>query len=186
MAIFVQNVIFVQLLFSNNFFKTAAKPLTGLVYAGSIAAAVTLSSAGAWVLGRLVLTPLHVKYLAPFGYVLVVALLEAAAEYLLLRFWPVLHEKLGRLVPAAAFNCAVLGAVFVNVDIYQKGFFGTVYYGFCAGLGVVLAFLVASAAVKRLAYSTPPESFRGLPIALVTAGIVSLAFTGFLNIQIPY
>lgn len=185
-AVFVQNVIFVQLMVSNSFFKSVSKPLTGFLYTGSITVAMTLASAGAWALDRLVLAPFGVRYLSPLAFALVVAALEVAAECLLRRLKPALHERLGTLLPATAFNCAVLGVVFLNVEVYAKGFWGTVYYGFCAGLGVMLAFLIAWAAAEKLRFSEPPESFRGLPIALVTAGIVSLAFTGFLNIQIPY
>ncbi|MDR3552882.1 MAG: Rnf-Nqr domain containing protein [Clostridia bacterium] len=185
-AIFVQNVVFVMLLCSNNFFKTAKSPATGLIYSACITVCVTFASAGAWLVNRYLLVPFGLKFLAPFAFVLVIALLEVVAELLLIRFAPALHRRLGRLLPATAFNCAVLGIVFYNIQTSPRGFFGAVFYGFCAGLGYILAFMITAAAMKKLEYSNPPTAFGGLPIALITAGIMSMAFMGFMNIQILY
>lgn len=185
-AVFVQNVVFVNLLFSNNFFKVSKSLITGLIYCLSITGCVTLASAGAFAVNRYLLGPLRLTVLAPFAFVLVIALLEVAAELSLSHFFPALHRRLGRLLPASAFNCAVLGVLFINIEQSPRGFFGTVFYGFCAGLGYVLAFLLSFSAMKKLQFSNPPEAFSGLPISLVTAAVIALAFCGFSNIQIPY
>lgn len=185
-AVFVQNVIFVEGLCSNSFFKTSKSFVTGAVFSACITVCITLASAGAWLVNRFLLVPYHAKWLTPFAFVLVIAVLEAAAELLLSRFVPTLYSRLGRLLPASAFSCAVLGVLYINIQSNPKGFFGAVFYGFCAGVGYLFAFLITAAAMKKLAYSNPPEAFRGLPIALITAAIVSLAFSGFMNIQILY
>ena len=185
-AIFVQNVIFVSMLCSNDFFKAAGKPRAALLYGSCATVCTTLASALAWLVDHLLLVRFNIKYLETFAFVLIIALLEVAAEYFLSKFMPSLRKQLGKLLPVSAFSSAVLGTVLINIGMNQSGFFGTVFYGFCAGIGLLFSFLAMRAALERAGFSTPPAAFAGFPVALVTAGILSLAFWGFANIQIPF
>lgn len=185
-AIFVQNIIFVLLLCSNHFFKTALKPAEGALYCTCLTVWVTVASALTWIIYHFILLHFKIKWMEPFAFVFSVALLEIGAELILSKYKPDLRKRLGRLLPESAFNCAVLGLLFVNIESNQIGFLGTVFYGFCSGLGFVLAYVIISKALSRAEFSTPPAAFRGLPLALLTAGIISLAFMGFMNIQLPY
>jgi electron transport complex protein RnfA len=185
-AILAQNLIFVWMLCSNDYFKAVNNKISGYIYGAGVTIFTTLASALAYPLNRYLLMQFNLKFLAPFAFVFVLCFLEVLLELLLLKFAPVFRKGLGKLLPASAFNCAVLGLIFINVQTGGRGFFGTVFYGFCAGLGFMLAFLVISQALERAATSSPPAAFRGLPIALVTASIISLGFTGFLSILIPY
>lgn len=185
-AIFVQNLAMMYMLVSDVFVRVVRTPRTWLKYGLTITMYTTLASALAWVLNRFVLLPFGVDWLSPFAFILVIVALELMAEVVLRRFAPGIREKLGSLLPASAFNCAVLGLLFINVQMNTRSIFGTVYYGFFAGVGFLAALFISASAMERAAYSTPPKAFRGLPIAFITAGIISLAFMGFYNIRIPF
>ena len=154
-------------------------------YGVLVTISTTVASALAWVLNRFVRNVFGLNWLSPFAFILVIVLMELAAELLFMKFGKSLRKKLGSLLPASAFNCALLGLLFINVQMNTRSIFGTVFYGFCAGIGSV-ALLIASNAMERVAYSTPPRAFKGLPIAFVTASLISLAFMGFTNIRIPF
>jgi electron transport complex protein RnfA len=185
-AILFQNVIFVLMLCSSDYFKAVNNTVSGFIYGAGVMIFTTLASALAYPLNQYILIPNNLKFLSPFAFVFVLCFLEVLFEISLLKFAPKFRKSIGKLLPASAFNCAVLGLVLLNVQTGTRGLFGTVFYGFCAGLGFVLAFFIISKVLERASHSSPPAAFRGLPIALVTASIISLGFMGFSNIQIPY
>lgn len=184
-AIFVQNLVMVLLLPSNVFFSALKSPVSGLKYGVSVTAATTAASALGWVVNHFLLIRFGLSVLSPFAYLLVIAVVAVLAE-VLFRFTPVLKKQYEKLFSVSAFSCAVLGLVLLNMQQGTKGFLGTVFYGFCAGIGYILALFTAANAMERVRFSTPPAAFKGLPIALVTASLISLAFMGFSGIQIPY
>jgi electron transport complex protein RnfA len=185
-AIFVQNLVMVYMLCDGGFFKALKSPVSGLVYGGLVTAATTISSMLSWLLNRFLLRPFGFTWLSPFTFILIIALLEFSAEKLVARFAPNYKNVLRKLLPASAFNCAVLGLVFLNVQVNMRGFLGTTFYGFCAGLGYLAALFIAANALERVRFSAPSKIFKGLPIALVTASIISLGLMGFSGIVIPY
>lgn len=185
-AIFVQNLVLVWMLASDTFLRALKSPVAGLRFGVAVTGGTTLAAALGWLLSRFVLSRPGLGFLAPFAFAFAVALLDVAAELVIRRFFPGRKGELSRLVQASAFNCAVLGLVLLNYQSAARGFVGTVFYGFCAGLGFLLALFTAASAMERVRYSTPPKAFRGLPVALVTTGLLSLAFMGFSGIQIPY
>ncbi len=185
-AVFVQNLVLVYLLWDGRFYR-ALKDFSACVVFGLLAVGgATLGSMLAWVLQRFVLRPLGFSWLSPFAFLLGLAVLELAAQLLLPRLLPESGGALTRLLPAAFFGCAVPGLVLLNMSAAMKGFWGTAFYGFCAGLGYLFALLALSKALRRAQYSTPPVSFQGLPIALITAGLLSLGMMGFSGVAIPY
>lgn len=185
-AIFVQNLVLVWMLASDTFLGALKSPVSGLRFGAAVTAGTTLAAALGWVLSRFVLSRHGLGFLAPFAFAFAVALLDVAAELVVRRFFSAKSGELSRLVQASAFNCAVLGLVLLNASSASRGVVGTIFYGFCAGLGFMLALFTAASAMERVRYSIPPKAFRGLPIALVTTGLISLAFMGFAGIQIPY
>lgn len=185
-AIFVQNLVMVYMLASNVFFKVLKKPVSSFMYGVVVTITTTVASPLAWLLNRFVFKEFGFDYLSPFAFIFIIVLIEVAAELILLKFAPGLRRRLGSLLPASAFNCAVLGLVFINVKINTRGILGTTFYGFCAGLGFVLVLFIAANAMERVGYSTPSKAFKGLPIAFITAGLISLAFMGFMGIRIPF
>lgn len=185
-AIFVQNLVLIYFLWDGSFYKAIKKPKTGLLFGILVTAATTLSSVLCWLLNRFVLRQFSLEFLAPFAFVLVITLLETAAYAAIKAISPKYKDEILKILPASAFGCAVLGLVLINVQANTRGFFGTAFYGLCAGIGYLAAIFLVMSALERVRFSAPPPVFKGLPIALVTAGIISLGLMGFSGIVIPY
>ena len=139
---------------------------------------LTLSSATAFLLDRFVLQPLDVEYLRTIAFILVIAASVQFTEIMVRRISPVLDQVLGIYIPLIATNCAVLGVALLNVQTSQ-GFVQSVVYGFGAAAGFAIVLVLFAAMRERLEIADIPLPFRGTAIALVTAGIMSLAFAGF-------
>ena len=145
---------------------------------------LTLSSAAAYLLQRYLLTPLDLEYLRTIAFILVIAASVQLTEIMVRRTSPVLHQVLGIYIPLIATNCAVLGVALLNVQ-QSKGFVQSVFYGFGAAAGFALVLVMFAAIRERLEAADVPAPFRGAAIALMTAGIMSLAFMGFSGMARP-
>jgi electron transport complex protein RnfA len=185
-AILVSNLVMIYLLSSNVFFKALKSPVSGITYGVLVTISTTVASMIAWIINEFIILKFGLNFLYPFAFIFGIIVVELLIELIFYKFFSQLRSTLGGLLPASAFNCAVLGLVLINVQHSSNGFLGTTFYGFCAGLGFVFALFVAASAMERVRFSTPPSAFKGLPIAFVTASLISLAFMGFSGIQIPY
>ena len=145
---------------------------------------LTLSSAAAYLLHEYVLQPLDLEYLRTIAFILVIAVSVQLTEIMVRRTSPVLHQVLGIYIPLIATNCAVLGVALLNVQ-QSKGFVQSVFYGFGAASGFALVLVLFAAIRERLDAADVPAPFRGTAIALMTAGIMSLAFMGFSGMARP-
>lgn len=145
---------------------------------------LTLSSATAYLLQEYVLAPLGLEYLRTIAFILVIAASVQLTEIMVRRTSPVLHQVLGIYIPLIATNCAVLGVALLNVQ-QSKGFVQSVFYGFGASAGFALVLVMFAAIRERLEAADVPAPFRGAAIALMTAGIMSLAFMGFSGMARP-
>jgi electron transport complex protein RnfA len=145
---------------------------------------LTLSSAAAYLLQRYLLAPLDLEYLRTIAFILVIAASVQLTEIMVRRTSPVLHQVLGIYIPLIATNCAVLGVALLNVQ-QSKGFVQSVFYGFGAAAGFALVLVMFAAIRERLEAADVPAPFRGAAIALMTAGIMSLAFMGFSGMARP-
>ena len=145
---------------------------------------LTLSSATAYLLHTYVLIPLDLEYLRTVGFILVIAASVQFTEIMVRRMSPMLDQVLGIYIPLIATNCAVLGVALLNVQ-QSKGFVQSVFYGFGASVGFALVLVMFAAIRERLEAADIPAPFRGTPIALMTAGIMSLAFMGFSGMARP-
>lgn len=145
---------------------------------------LTLSSATAYLLHQYVLVPLQLEYLRTLSFILVIAASVQFTEIMVRRLSPMLNQVLGIYIPLIATNCAVLGVALLNVQ-QAKGFVQSVFYGFGASLGFALVLVLFAAIRERLEVADVPSPFRGAAIALMTAGLMSLAFMGFSGMARP-
>ena len=145
---------------------------------------LTLSSATAYLLHQYVLVPLQLEYLRTLSFILVIAASVQFTEIMVRRLSPMLNQVLGIYIPLIATNCAVLGVALLNVQ-QAKGFVQSVFYGFGASLGFALVLVLFAAIRERLEDADVPAPFRGTAIALMTAGLMSLAFMGFSGMARP-
>ncbi len=139
---------------------------------------LTLSSAISYLLHQYILLPLQLEYLKTISFILVIAASVQFTEIMVRRLSPLLDQVLGIFIPLIATNCAVLGVALLNVQ-QAKGFMQSVFYGFGAAIGFALVLVLFAAIRERLDAADIPRPFRGTAIALMTAGIMSLAFMGF-------
>ena len=145
---------------------------------------LTLSSATSWLLNRFVLVPLSIEHLRTIGFILVIAASVQFTEILVQRVSPVLNRVLGVYIPLIATNCAVLGVALLNFNA-EHSFVASVFFGFGAAAGFALVLVAFAALRERLDAADVPLAFRGTAIALVTAGIMSMAFMGFAGMARP-
>ena len=145
---------------------------------------LTLSSAVSYLLHQYLLVPLDLEYLRTISFILVIAASVQFTEIMVRRLSPLLDQVLGIFIPLIATNCAVLGVALLNVQ-QAKGFVQSVFFGFGASLGFALVLVMFGAIRERLDASDIPRPFRGTAIALMTAGIMSLAFMGFSGMARP-
>jgi electron transport complex protein RnfA len=139
---------------------------------------LTLASGLSFVAWRWVLEPLGLEYLRILVFILLIAAVVQFTELLVRATSPLLHELLGVFLPLITTNCAVLGVALLNLD-RRHGLLESLVFGASAGAGFGLALLTFAALRERIDSGDVPRPFRGAPIALVTAGLMALAFMGF-------
>lgn len=145
---------------------------------------LTLSSATAYLLHEYVLVPLALEYLKTISFILVIAASVQFTEIMVRRLSPMLDQVLGIYIPLIATNCAVLGVALLNVQ-ESNDFIESLFFGVGAAAGFALVLVMFAAMRERVEAADVPVAFRGTAIALVTAGIMSLAFMGFAGMARP-
>jgi len=145
---------------------------------------LTLSSAISYLIHQYLLVPLELQYLRTISFILIIAVSVQFTEIMVRRLSPLLDQVLGIYIPLIATNCAVLGVALLNVQ-QAKGFIHSVFFGFGAAMGFALALVLFASVRERLDAADTPRPFRGTAIALMTAGIMSLAFMGFSGMARP-
>ncbi|NLE13229.1 MAG: electron transport complex subunit RsxA [Clostridiales bacterium] len=177
-AIVVENFIFSRFLGCCPFLGVSEKPATAAGMGFAVIFVMTLSSAVTWLVYWYMLVPLKLEYLRTIAFILIIAALVQFIEMFLHKFVPALYSALGIYLPLITTNCAVLGAALLNIE-NGYSFISSVAFGFAAAVGFTMAILIFAGVRARLEYANPPRSFRGIPIALLTAGLIAMAFTGF-------
>jgi Na+-translocating ferredoxin:NAD+ oxidoreductase subunit A len=145
---------------------------------------LTLSSAVSYLLHQYALVPLGIEYLRTISFILVIAASVQFTELMVRRLSPLLNQVLGIYIPLIATNCAVLGVALLNIQ-QAAGFAESVVFGFGASLGFALVLVLFASVREKLIAADIPVPFRGTALALVTAGIMSLAFMGFSGMARP-
>lgn len=181
-AVLVENFIFAKFYGICPFLGVSEKPDTALGMGCAVVFVMTLSSAATNLLYEHVLVRFGLTYLKTIAFILVIAALVQFIEMFLRKYLPALYSSLGIYLPLITTNCAVLGSALLNV---QNGynFIYSVTFGFSAGLGFTLAIVLFAGVRSRLAFANPPKAFKGMPIALITAGLIAMAFSGFSGIS---
>ena len=139
---------------------------------------LTMSSICSYLANEYLLQPLGLEYLRTVTFILVIAAVVQFTEMVVHKTSPLLYQVLGIFLPLITTNCAVLGVALLNVQT-QNGFIESALYGFGASIGFSLVLILFAAMRERIAVADVPEAFRGPSIALITAGLMSMAFMGF-------
>lgn len=179
----VSNVVLSQFLGLCPFLGVSKKVETAAGMGTAVIFVITLSSAVADVIYKFVLTPLNITYLQTIVFILVIAALVQFVEMFLKKYMVSLYNALGVYLPLITTNCAVLGVALTNVQKNYGILAGTVN-GFATALGFTIAIIILAGIREKMAYNDVPESFRGMPIVLITAGLMAIAFCGFSGLSL--
>ena len=180
----VSNVVLSQFLGLCPFLGVSKKVETAAGMGTAVIFVITLSSAVAGAIYKFALVPLNITYLQTIVFILVIAALVQFVEMVLKKYMVSLYNALGVYLPLITTNCAVLGVALLNVQ-NDYSFIGSVVYGITGGLGFLLAIFLFAAVREQLEVSSEnPKAFDGFPIALVTAGLMALAFMGFSGLKV--
>lgn len=174
----VSNVVLSQFLGLCPFLGVSRKTNTAAGMGTAVIFVITLSSAVAGVINRFVLQQFHVEYLATIVFILVIAALVQFVEMFLKKAIPSLYEALGVYLPLITTNCAVLGVAINNVQ-KEYGILTGIVNGFATAAGFTIAIVILAGIREKLEYNDIPESFKGMPMVLLTAGLMAIAFCGF-------
>ncbi|NBB92730.1 MAG: electron transport complex subunit RsxA [Gammaproteobacteria bacterium] len=177
-AALVNNFVLVQFLGLCPFLGVSNSVSSAVGMSVATAFVLTLASVSSFMITEWLLVPLDLEYLRIVAFILVIAALVQLTELYMRHTAPLLHRVLGVYLPLITSNCAVLGVALLNVR-EQHSLLESAFYGFGAALGFGLVLVMLAAARERMAMADVPESFRGAPIGLVTAGLMALAFMGF-------
>ena len=182
-AILANNFIFSQFLGICPFLGVSKKVDTAVGMGFAVTFVMGLASAITWAVNKFILVPLDLEYMQTVAFILVIASLVQFIEMFLQKSMPSLYTALGVYLPLITTNCAVLGVALLNI---QEGynFIESVVYGITGGIGFLLAIVLFASIRERLVFAEYPKSFEGFPIALVTAGLMALAFMGFSGLVI--
>ena len=182
-AILVENFIFSQFLGCCPFLGVSKKMDTAIGMGVAVTFVMGLASAVTWLI-NLLLIKLQLEYMQTVVFILVIAALVQFVEMFLQKKVPSLYTALGIYLPLITTNCAVLGVALLNVQ-YGYNFLESVVYGVTGGLGFLLAIVLFASVRERLDITADcPKCFEGFPIALISAGLLALAFMGFSGLSI--
>ena len=182
-AILVNNFIFSQFLGCCPFLGVSKKVDTAVGMGIAVTFVMGLASAVCFFVNNFILIPLDLMYMQTVAFILVIAALVQFIEMFLQKSMPSLYTALGVYLPLITTNCAVLGVVLLNVQ-NNYNFIESVVYGITGGLGFLLAIVLFASIRERLVFADYPKAFEGFPIALVTAGLMALAFMGFSGLKV--
>ncbi|MBO7236525.1 MAG: electron transport complex subunit RsxA [Kiritimatiellae bacterium] len=185
-AVLVNNFVLSRFLGCCPFLGVSKKMDTALGMSGAVVFVMTVASAVTWCLDHWLLKPNGLDYIHTLAFILVIASLVQFIDIAMKRFLPPLHAALGIFLPLITTNCAVLGAAEINCK-QGSGFGESVFFSFAAALGFGFALVIFSGMREKLEHADPPRCFRGIALALVTGGLLSLAFMGFSGlVKLPY
>ena len=174
----VSNVVLSQFFGLCPFLGVSKKTSTATGMGAAVVFVITLSSAVTGAIYTYVLEPLNLTYLQTIVFILIIAALVQFVEMFLKKFMPSLYEALGVYLPLITTNCAVLGVAITNVQ-KEYGILTGIVNGFATAVGFMIAIIILAGLREKMEYNDVPESFKGMPIVLVTAGLMAIAFCGF-------
>ena len=182
-AILSNNFIFSQFLGICPFMGVSKKVATAAGMGVAVIFVMGLASAVCYIINHFILVPLKLEYMQTVAFILVIASLVQFIEMFLQKSVPSLYTALGVYLPLITTNCAVLGVVLLNVQ-NNYNFLSSVVYGVTGGAGFLLAIVLFASIREKLVFADYPKCWDGFPIALVSAGLMALAFMGFTGLKI--
>ena len=184
-SILIDNYIFSRFLGICPFLGLSEKPSTALGMGCAVTFVMTISSAVTWCVYTFVLVPLELEYLKTIAFILIIASLVQLIEMFLKKNVPSLYTALGIYLPLITTNCAILGAALLciqnNYDLIRS-----VIFSFGSAVGWTLAIVIFAGVRVRVSFAETPKCFKGTPIALVTACLIAMAFSGFQGVELPF
>lgn len=177
-AIFVNNVVLAQFWGICPFLGVSSRVSTAIGMGAAVTLVMTVSSVLLYLLQYFVLVPFEMEYMQTIVFILVIAALVQMIEFIIKKTSPSLYRALGIFLPLITTNCAVLG-VALAMTMKGYGLIPSVLYSAGSGIGFALALVLFAGLRERLALNCVPAAMKGVPIALVTAGILAMAFMGF-------
>lgn len=174
----VSNVVLSQFLGLCPFLGVSKKVNTAAGMGAAVIFVITLASVVAGVIYQFVLVPLDITFLQTIVFILVIAALVQFVEMFLKKAMPALYESLGVFLPLITTNCAVLGVALNNVQKEYSILTGTVN-GFATAVGFTISIVILAGIREKMEHNDVPEAFKGMPIVLITAGLMAIAFCGF-------
>lgn len=183
-AVLVNNFVLTRFLGICPFLGVSKRISTALGMGGAVLFVMTSASAVTWGVERFVLKPFDLEYLRTIAFILIIASFVQLVDIAMKRFIPALHGALGIFLPLITTNCAVLGVSVLNIQMGYS-FSKALVFGFSAALGFVFALVLFAGLRECIDRADPPRAFKGVAIALVTAGLLSLAFMGFNGLVRP-
>lgn len=181
-AIFVNNVVLAQFLGICPFLGVSKKLDTAIGMGLSVTFVLTIATIVTFLLQKGVLEPFGLEYMQTISFILVIAALVQMVEIVLKKISPSLYQALGVFLPLITTNCVILG---VAILVIQKDYtlLESVIYAIATALGYAMALIIFSSIREQLALTKVPKGMKGIPLALITAGIMAMAFMGFSGID---
>ncbi len=180
-AVLVNNFVLSRFLGICPFLGVSKRLSTALGMSGAVIFVMTFTSAVTWGIQHAILEPLGVGYLQTLVFILIIAAFVQFVELVMKKHSPALHKALGIFLPLITTNCAVLGVAVLNIKL-ELNLLESILFGFGGGAGFGLALILFAGIREKLDRANPPRPFQGTALALVTAGLLSLAFMGFANL----
>ena len=177
-AILVSNIVLARYLGNCPFLGVSQKMDTAVGMGMAVIFVVTLAGMITWVVQYAILNPLGLEYLRTIAFILVIASLVQLVEMFLQKSIPALYKALGIFLPLITTNCAVLGIAIINIQ-EEFDFMQTVVFSFASAVGFALAMILLASLRERFPTARVPATFAGMPIAMITVGLLALAFLGF-------
>ena len=180
-TILVNNFVLVKFLGLCPFMGVSKKVETAIGMGFATTFVLTLASVSSYLINTYILVPFDMEYLRTIAFIVTIAGVVGFTELVVNKTSPVLHQSLGVFLPLITTNCAVLGVALLNVN-QDHGFIASAVYGFGAAIGFSFILVLFSAIRERIDTADVPAALKGAPIALITAGLMSMAFMGFIGL----
>ncbi|MEO1009763.1 MAG: RnfABCDGE type electron transport complex subunit A [Bacteroidota bacterium] len=178
-AVFVNNIVLSQFLGICPFFGVSSRISTSVGMSGAVLFVMTIATTVTYLLHEYILVPSGLEYLRTITFILVIAALVQMVEIILKKVSPALYQALGVFLPLITTNCAVLGVAILALGLENGSLLKAVFFSFSHAIGFSLALIVFASIREFLELANIPEGMKGVPINLLVAGLLSLAFLGF-------
>ncbi len=177
-AMMVNNILLIRFIGLCSFFGVSNRMETSIGMGMAVIFVMVIASIVSWLVYHHILVPFHLEFLRTATFILTIASLVQLEEMVIRKNSPNLYRAMGIYLPLITTNCAILAVAFLNID-YNLSFFKSIIYSLGVSLGYTLAIVMFAGIRERIELSPVPKSFKGYPIAFITASLMSLAFLGF-------